>query len=153
MKRVVVLIILFGLFLSACSVQGGVASVGSIRVSGAWARQAMAMGGMGEAGANGAAYMVIENTGDTADRLVKAESDAAAAVELHQSMWEGDVMKMAPVDGIEIPAGGKAELKQGGYHVMLLGLKQDLKAGEKVHLKLTFENTGVIELDAEIRMP
>lgn len=149
MKRFGVMLLLFVLALAGCAAQGSTGSVGSIRVSGAWARQAMAMGGM--SGANGAAYMVIQNTGSTADRLLKAESDVAAAVELHQSTMEGDVMKMAPVEAVDIPANGKAELKQGGYHVMFLGLKQDLKAGDKIHLKLTFETAGTLEMDVEVR--
>ena len=153
MKRIVVLVVLFVLPLVSCTAQGGSGSVGSIRVSGAWAREALAMGGMDDGGANGAAYMVIENTGASVDRLVKVESDAAANVELHQSLMEGDVMKMLPVEAVEIPGKGKAELQPGSYHVMLLGLKQDLKEGEKIHLKLTFESAGVLELDAEIRNP
>ncbi len=150
MKRFGVVLIFFLMVLAGCIARGGSGSVGSIRVSGAWARQAIAMGSMGN-GTNGAAYMVIENTGAAPDRLLKAESDVAEAVELHQSTMEGDVMKMAPVEAVDIPANGKAELKQGGYHVMFLGLKQDLKSGDIIHLKLTFESAGTLEIDVAVR--
>ena len=62
---------------------------------------------------NGAAYMILRNGGDTADRLVKVESDVADAVELHKTTMEGSMMKMAPVENIEIPAKGQAEAQAG----------------------------------------
>ena len=73
----------------------------------AWARA-----GAAEMG-NGAAYMILRNSGDAADRLVKAESDVAGAVELHKSSMEGGMMKMAPVENIEVPAKGQAEAQAG----------------------------------------
>ncbi len=108
-----------------------------------WARAA--------ATGNSAAYMTLKNGDAAADRLVKAESDVAAAVELHKTTMEGGMMKMAPVDGIALPAQGQAELKPGGLHVMLIGLKRELKAGEKLKLKLHFEKAGVQEIEAEVR--
>lgn len=156
MQRFGWLFLLLALLLAACGTTGGSATVGSLTISGAWARAAVSMG-MGEGddmhGGNGAAFMVIENKGASPDRLVKVESDASKAVEIHKTEMKDDIMTMAPVDGVEIPANGKAELKPGGFHVMLIGLNQDLKAGEKVHLKLTFESGAVVDLDAEIRAP
>jgi copper(I)-binding protein len=95
--------------------------------------------------------MILRNGGATADRLIKAESDVAGAVELHKTTMEGNMMKMAPVDGILLPAQGQAELKPGGLHVMLIGLKRELKAGDKLKLKLHFEKAGVQEIEAEVR--
>ncbi len=112
-------------------------------VAEAWARAA--------ATGNSAAYMILRNQGAVADRLIRAECDAAAAVELHQTSMEGGMMKMAPVDGIVVPARGQVELKPGGLHVMLIGLKRELKAGEKLLLKLYFEQGGVREIMAEVR--
>ena len=123
------------------------AAAAKIQAVDAWARA-----GAAEMG-NGAAYMILRNSGDTADRLVKAESDVAGAVELHKSSMEGGMMKMAPVENIEVPAKGQAELKPGGLHVMLIGLKRDLKAGEKIKLKLQFEKAGMQEIEAEVRKP
>jgi len=97
--------------------------------------------------------MILRNGGETADRLVKAESDVAEAVELHKTIMEGSMMQMAPVEHIEVPAKGQAELKPGGLHVMLIGLKHELKPGEKIKLKLQFEKAGMQEVEAEVRKP
>lgn len=116
-----------------------------IVVTDPWARAAVT--------GNSAAYMLIRNNGSAADRLVRAESDVAAAVELHETKMEGGMMKMAPVDGIAVPAGGQVELKPGGLHIMLIGLKRELKAGESVPFKLHFEKAGVVEVTAQVRPP
>ena len=64
-------------------------------------------------------YMIIKNTGETADRLVSVSADFAGKSEIHEMSMEGDVMKMRPLaDGLEIPAGGEVVLKPGGYHVV-----------------------------------
>lgn len=100
---------------------------------------------------NSAAFMILKNGGSAADRLVKAESDVSKAVEIHKTTMEGGIMKMAPVENIEVPAGGQAELKPGGFHVMFIDLNRELKPGEKIKLKLTFEKAGTQELMAEVR--
>ncbi len=158
MKRLfIVMILMIGILSTACTSSEGSAASGDIKVSGAWGRQAMSMGAMaedGEAGggsATGAVYLTVENTSGTPDVLLSAESDIAGTVEIHQTTLENDVMYMAPVQSLEIPAGGKVELKPGGYHVMLIGLTQDLKAGDKIHLKLTFQNAGALEIDVPIQ--
>ncbi len=159
MKRTAVLLILAILLLSSCTpAKGGSGSVKSIYVSGVWGRATAPMGDMQNESSNadfgnGAVYMLIENKGNTPEKLVKVESDIAASVELHQTTMDGDVMKMGPVESIEIPANSKVELKTGSFHVMLIGLKQELKAGEKIHLILNFETAGPLELDAEIHTP
>jgi copper(I)-binding protein len=99
---------------------------------------------------NGAAYMTIENRGAEADRLVRASTARAAKVELHTIVREGDVMKMREVSAIDVPARGKAELKPGGFHVMLLGLKAPLREGEKFNLALEFEKAGKVEVTVQI---
>jgi copper(I)-binding protein len=126
---------------------GQAPAAAKVQATDVWARA-----GAAEMG-NGAAYMILRNSGDTADRLVKAESDVAGAVELHKTTMDGSMMKMAPVENIEIPAKGQAELKPGGFHVMLIGLKRELKAGEKIKLKLQFEKAGAQEVEAEVRKP
>jgi copper(I)-binding protein len=95
----------------------------------------------------------LRNSGDSTDRLVKVESDIANAVELHKTTMEGSMMKMAPVENVEVPAKGQAELKPGGLHVMLIGLKRELKADEKIKLKLQFEKGGTQEVEAVVRKP
>ncbi len=98
----------------------------------------------------GAAYMVIENHGDVADRLVTAASDVAGTVELHQTKMENGAMKMSRVEGMEIPAGGEFKLERGGYHVMLIDLKRDLNEGDEVSLTLTFEHAGEVKVVAPV---
>jgi len=163
-RRIAFLSLLLVLALSACS--GGTAG-SSIQIDGAWVRAAAMLGGQNMnasdtstaggmshmGGANSAAYFVISNNGKEADRLIKAESDVASAVELHISEMKDGVMSMHPVEGVEIAAGGQAELKPGSYHVMLIGIKRDLKPGEKVALKLHFEKAGAIDIEVEVREP
>ena len=137
----------------------------TIKVSDPWARRAAAMGhgdmakgsmdkgGMGKmgGGGTGAVYATVSNSGAEADALVSASSDAAQTVELHEVISESGVMKMRPVPKIAVPAGGKIEMKPGGYHVMLLGLKRDLKPGEKVAVTLKFERGGDVQVEAPVR--
>jgi hypothetical protein len=109
-----------------------------------------AMGAMGQGG-TGAVYVTLTNTGSQADALVSASTDTARAVELHEVQNEGGVMKMRPVKSIQVPAGGKVELKPGGYHLMLLDLKHDLKPGETVPVTLKFEHGAEVRIDAAVR--
>lgn len=143
------------------------AAATTIQISEPWARTALMAGeakpteaamaggehGSAMGGANSAAYMVIRNTGSAADKLVKAASNVAQTVELHTVEMKDGVMQMRPVEGgIDIPANGEVQLKPGGFHVMLIGLKQDLKAGEKVALTLEFEKAGALDVQADVRM-
>ena len=132
----------------------------SILIDGAWARTSPVMAtpasgmmtpAMGAAGDRGAAYMVIKNSGSSADALISATSDVAATVEVHETKLVGDTMTMSPVARIEVPAKGQVELKPGGYHIMFIGLKSPLKAGTKIILNLTFEKAGTIPVQAEVR--
>jgi len=72
-------------------------------------------------------------------RLVEVSSPAARMAKLHRMTMENNVMKMREVSGIDLPAGKVVELKPGGYHVMLMGLKQPLKAGDTLPLRLVIE--------------
>ncbi|WP_028459248.1 copper chaperone PCu(A)C [Chloroflexus sp. Y-396-1] len=100
-----------------------------------------------------AAYMVLVNNSTNADAIVKAESDVAKTVELHNVIMENNVMQMRQVEAIEVPANGQVELKPGGYHVMLIGLNRDLKEGEEVVIKLTTRSGKTIEVKAPVRKP
>ena len=75
-------------------------------------------------------------------RLVAASSPVAGVAEIHEMVMQDKVMKMRRVDGIALGKGKPLELKPGGYHVMLMDLKQPLKAGEQVPLTLTFEGAA-----------
>jgi periplasmic copper chaperone A len=166
MRRVRMLVFLTYLALLSACVPASSGSGATIEVTDAWARAAMAMateghgemptpaeGTMAGTGANSAAYMLLRNKTSTPDKLLGVESQAAKAVELHVSELQGDVMTMRPIEFVEVPANGEAELKPGGMHVMLIGLKHDLKAGEVIDLVLVFEKAGRIKVQAEVRAP
>jgi copper(I)-binding protein len=91
------------------------------------------------------------NTSDTDHSLKAAASPVAATVELHTHTNNNGVMEMRQVPQIDVPAKGRTELKPGGFHIMLIGLKQDMKAGEKAVLTLTFEDGSTTTVDAPIQ--
>lgn len=131
--------------LVAASVATAFAQAGSLKVEKPFAR-ATAPGA-----AVGGGYATIVNTGSAADRLVGASSPAAARMEVHEMKMEGSVMKMREVKGIDVPAGGKIELKPGGYHLMFMELKQPLKEGSKVPVTLKFEKAGEVKVELDVQ--
>jgi hypothetical protein len=114
-----------------------------------------AEGGMGKGMAGtGAVFMLLVNDGAEADRLVGGSTDVAEVVEIHETTMEGEVMKMRMLpDGLEVPAKGEVLLKPGGYHVMLIGMKQDLKPGDQFTVDLQFEKSGTITVEPEVQQP
>ncbi len=95
----------------------------------------------------GAAYLLIVNTGTAADRLVGASSPIAERVEVHTMTMSDGVMRMRRLDdGLAIAPQSLVELKPGGRHIMLIGLKQPIKKGETVPITLTFEQAGTVDL-------
>jgi hypothetical protein len=100
----------------------------------------------------GAGYLKLANKGPV-DRLVSATSPAAGSVEIHSMSMEGDVMKMRQIDAIELATGQTVELKPGGYHLMLMGLKAPLKVGEKFPLTLKFEKSGEVVVTVNVEEP
>ena len=126
----------------------------TIQVEDAWARQAPMMPPMGHmhaAGGTGAVYMNLRNPGPETEALVGVSSDAAETVELHETIREGDVMRMRPVPKLEVPAGGVLEMKPGGLHIMLINLKRDLRPGDRVSVMLTFERGAPVTLEVPVR--
>lgn len=86
-------------------------------------------------------------------RLVGASSPVADTVEMHQMEMEGDKMKMQQVDGIDLPAGKKVNLASGGYHLMLIGLKRQLKDGDVLPFTLTIEHKNKKRESMTIQVP
>lgn len=114
-------------------------AAGDITVSGAFTR-AMLPNARSAGG-----YLTIANTGSEPDTLVGAESEAAGEVQLHSSTLEGDVMKMAPVEGgIEIPAGGTVALTPSGLHMMFVDIPTAFEEGVCVEVTLTFARAGAL---------
>ena len=98
----------------------------------------------------GAAYVTIENRGATDDRLIGAASEAAGSATIHETVEENGVAKMRPLDAIAVLAGHTLAMQPGGFHVMLMDVKQPLVEGESLPLTLTFEQAGTIEVEADI---
>ena len=98
----------------------------------------------------GGAFVTIENHGKAADRLVDATTPAAKFVEIHEMSMEGGMMKMRAVPGVEIKPGAKAELKPGGFHVMLFDLQKPLAIGDRFPLTLVFEKAGKVEVSVRV---
>lgn len=86
-------------------------------------------------------------------RLVSASSPVAGLVEIHEMAMDKDVMKMRQVPGLDLAAGRTLELKPGGYHVMLMDLKQPIKGGESVPITLVFEDAAKVRFTQEIQAP
>ena len=100
-----------------------------------------------------AAFMTIKNAGSADRKLVAAESPVAGSVELHNHINDNGVMKMRPVKDIEVKAGGETALKPGGYHIMLIDLKQPVKEGEQVPVTLKFDDGSSLKVDAPVQRP
>jgi len=153
--------------LAACAPAGGGQS--NIAVKDAWARPVMVSMGGGqtmqmEGGSHGsghgemkpmsAAYMLIENSGNAADRLLSASGDVAERVEVHQTREQNGMMVMEEMkDGVEVPAGGTLVLKPASYHIMLIGVKSDLKVGDTFKLNLKFQSGREVSVEVTVREP
>ncbi|MBE0508958.1 MAG: copper chaperone PCu(A)C [Marinospirillum sp.] len=98
-----------------------------------------------------AAFMQLHNKGSQDRQLVAANSPASRVVELHTHTAVDGVMQMRQVEHITLPAGGMAELKPGGLHLMLIGLKQPLKVDDRVQISLSLDDGSIIELDVPVR--
>ena len=100
------------------------------------------------------AFMKLQSAKDA--KLIEAASPVAGVVEIHEMAMENNVMRMRAVPSLALPAGRSVELKPGGYHVMLMDLKQQMKEGETVPVTLVVETAGkreTIEVKAPVRAP
>jgi periplasmic copper chaperone A len=97
------------------------------------------------AATSAAAYLTVHNVGATGDQLLRVSTPLAAQVQMHRSQLEGGVMRMRPVASLEVPIGGSIEMSTGATHLMLIGLKRPLQAGEQFPLRLEFARAGVLE--------
>ncbi|MGV2981578.1 DUF1775 domain-containing protein [Camelimonas sp. ID_303_24] len=118
------------------------------------ARQLTASGGWTRATPNGAkvagAYVAIANGGPKGDVLLGGRFDVADRVEVHDMTMTDGVMRMRHLEqGLEIPAGGSVELRPGGLHLMLMGLKKQLRQGDAIQGVLTFRDAG----DVAVSLP
>lgn len=123
-----------------------------IRVEGAWAQHtALREGQRLASGTNSVIYFRLENTGAEPDALVGVQTDVAMSCKLHETVVEGEVARMLPIDRIDLPAGETVELKRGGLHVMLLGVTRHLVPGDRFQAVLILEKAGEIPIEVEVR--
>ncbi len=115
--------------------------LGTIAIAEPWARAT-------PRGASvGAGYMKITNAGQVPDRLIAAATPIAGKVEIHEISLAGGVMRMRELaTGLELKPGQTVDLTPGTYHVMFVGLRQPLQAGEHVTVTLVFEHAGKIDI-------
>ena len=125
---------------------GADAQEASIKLEQAWVRRAPAV-----ADSKTAAYVTILNRGAAPDALVSATADVAQSVELHETRTMSGMAMMERVRKLPVAPGARVELKPGGYHLMLIGLKRALSPGERVTLVLQFERAGAVTVPAEVR--
>lgn len=103
--------------------------------------------------ANGAAYLSLKNTGDDAVTLVGMSSEVAKVTELHTHIHADGMMRMEHVPSKVIPPGESLIMQPGGYHVMLMGLKQPLQENGTLYIVLDFADGKQQTLDVGIRKP
>lgn len=118
---------------------------GSIEIGHPWARATA------PSAPNAAAYLVLTNAGAEADRLVSVNTPVADKAELHTHLVDNGVMKMRPVNAIEIAPGSPTTLAPGGLHIMLLGLKQPLAKGKAFPLTLVFDRAGPVTVQVDVQ--
>ena len=90
-------------------------------------------------------------TAEKGTRLVEAKSPVAGVVEIHEMAMENSVMKMRAIPGLDLPPGKPVELKPGGYHVMLMELKEQMKDGQSVPITLVVEDRDKKRQSIEIK--
>ncbi len=131
-----VLALTAGFALAGC----GGDSAPELKVSGAYLPQPVDQSMAG-------AFMVIENSGGTADKLTSVTSDLSDDVTIHTTKNN----KMEQVKSLDIPANGKLELARGGNHLMFMGLKKKPAEGQKVNVELHFATAKPIKVEVPVR--
>jgi periplasmic copper chaperone A len=117
---------------------------GKIRVEEPWARASAG------AATTGAAYLTLKG-GAEPDALVGVSTPVAASAEVHESLTENGVSKMRATPSLPIPAGKVVTLAPGAYHIMLVGLKHPLTAGQTFPLTLTFSHAAPVTVDVKVQ--
>jgi copper(I)-binding protein len=112
-----------------------------VEIRDAWARPA-------PQGGNGAVYFVIQSS--EADEITGVTSDVAESVEMHESRMTGDVMEMRQLQSVPLGAGDEVTFEPGGFHIMLVGLKQDLKNGNEFAITLQLKNQEDLQVNVAV---
>ena len=140
-------LILAGLFLTTCGEEPATPAETELSIQNAWVRATPP--GVRVT----AAYFELHNPGNTDARLLRASTDVAGRVEIHETQMDAEgVMRMRPLpDGLAIPAGQSIALQPGGIHLMLLELNREPAAGETLQLSLEFADGQKRSIEAEVR--
>lgn len=120
-------------------------ALAQVKVSDQWIRATVPQQG------SSGAYFSVRSA--KAARLVEVRTPVAEHAELHTMTMDGQTMRMAKVDSIALPANKAVDLGPGGYHVMLFGLKRQLKDGETVPLTLVLEGADGKRSEVNVNMP
>jgi len=136
-KQTIVLWLIGAFLISACG------ATGDIEVHDAWARPTAQ-------GENAAVYFQIHNHTENPDELIGVSSNFADAAEIHESKMENDVMQMNMISSIPLGADEEVNFAPGGFHVMLVSIKQEFKAGDHIAIILRFKNHEDIVVNASV---
>ncbi|GAB6405355.1 copper chaperone PCu(A)C [Pseudomonas sp. MHK4] len=141
------LIVLAALLLPACFANAHEYKVGALEIAHPWSQE------LPPNAPNVAAYFVIHNTGNSADRLLSVDSPISGKAQLHEHVMQNDLMKMQQVPSVEIPAGGDITFAPMAYHVMLLELNDRslLSDGKRFPLTLHFEKSGDVTVEVAVQ--
>lgn len=132
------------MFLSLLLVLAACAPTRGIEIHDAWMRPT-------QQGENGAVYFVIHNHTPTPDEIVGAASDAAAVVEMHESIvTSGDVVQMHEVASVLLESYAEVEFAPGSFHLMLVDLAQEVKAGDEIEVTLKFRDRDDITIQVHV---
>lgn len=118
---------------------------GQIHIDHPWARA------MPPSAPNAAAFFVLHNRG-AADRLLGVSSPLAQKAELHEHVHQNGLMKMQQVQAMDVPAGAEVKFAPMGYHVMLFGVRQQPRDGERFPLTLRFEQAGEVQVEVAVQL-
>lgn len=127
------------------ALSAGLVYAQTVDVKDAWVRAAVP----GQSGTG--AFMSI--TAKDGAKLVGVSSPVAGVAEVHEMKMDNDVMRMRAIPALDLPAGKTVALKPGGYHVMLMELKQALPQGGTVPLTLTLRDAKGQESKVELKLP
>jgi len=122
-------------------------TTGALHIQQPWSRPTVA------AVPVGVVYVDLKNDGSKMERLLSASSDVAERVELHASSMDGQMMRMRQIHTVDIAPKSTTQLKPGGMHIMLMGLKAPLIQGQRFTLNLVFEQAGSVPVQVLVRDP
>ena len=122
-------------------------SASTIKISNSWARLQPPSSRMS------AAYMEVQNAGESADALIGASCSCAKSVELHVMTEKDGMMNMRQVERFEVAPGATIKLEPGGAHLMIMGLKEPLSVEKALDIELVFERAGKLAVTVPVKDP